>query len=419
MNKRTGGEQLRELREERSTTLVKAAANTRSPLELQSLTERLNSLESDLSKASFEKVKRISEAAKIGSKGRAATERSFAKLSEEASRSIAQRSFVSPTTGRNIFENLQGVDRLPPLEQERLRRAISNEAGADRVQKFRSASLGLAIGASVATPFLESGAAAARESGNTRLGNALSTGSSALTGFSLGAQFGPVGAAVGTAVGLIYGVADAMDKTDDSAQQLAKTFEEVTSKNSALINGLSSYVDVQQRLTSVIETGGKERDIEALRRELSNTFAAISDPEARRGVLAAGADVKKLYEVFGEASRRASRENNLQGTLAATAGERDRLTFLGAVPNSNFSQKSISALSASLSQNINREDLAKVSEDIQSVSNNLSEGRFVEVLQKFGYEADQATKVFDDLLDSTNRLRLLSTLKKDLDFRGI
>lgn len=395
--------------------LISVAGRTTSPTIFAQSEKELGELEAVLAKSTFNKVKKnFQAAANKGQSGRNQTTALIQQLNEQGQAAIARRGLFSTQSGQDIFSSLN-VSRLPQAEQDLLRKRLINDANSDRGQKFRSAAFPLAFAGSLAAPFIEQGAAAARENGNGVLAAGLGGGAAALQGASLLAAFGPLPAVVGAAAGALYGLADAMDQSDENAAKLTKELEELSAKNTTLVNGFSNYIQVQDKLNSIIESGGREKDINVLSQELSRVFASIADPAARKDIISTQGNLENLSEALAKAQKSSfeAQKRAEAGVLAAQS--RDKATTLGFITNSAFDSTSIGGIAQSLVTSVDRKKLDDFAKSIAILGENINADDFGKTFEKIGLGAKEAKQLFDDLLTPINRLRLIKTIGEEID----
>jgi TP901 family phage tail tape measure protein len=397
---------------------IRKASTTTSEVEFRSISADLAKLEKDVSKGSFERIKQaLIRAGKFSEGDRATTTSAATDIFTEAQGKIAKRGLFSTTTVNDILKGSQGFDALPPQEQALLKQRLAQDARANRRESFGRASLGIAFAGSLATPFLDQGAASLRANGNNGAAGAVSTASGALTGASFGAIFGPWGLAIGGLAGGIVSLGKAMDGSANKAEELTKRLDTVGSTIAQNLNGFSSYIQTQQKLNGIIEEGGKATDIAQVREELSRVFSAISDPELRQKIIATGGDVKKLGEAFAEAQAKGFATKSTQEAITFAAQEKAANTnFLGVRTQSTFSAGAVNDISRVLLAGAPQKSLKEFGDAIKNLDGTVSQNQFVDVLGKIGVKTSDATSLFEDLEQPLNRLLLLRGLRQNLDF---
>ncbi len=399
--------------------LLRTAASTTSQVELGQVTKELGQLEGTLTKTSIEKVKaNLLAAQKLSQNARANTAATSEDIFASVQKKIGQRGFFGSfaPTGR-VVNKEQGFAELPPGEQNLIRDRAKQEGKLNRRQNFERASLGLAFAGSLATPFIDSAADSLRSRGNNVAAGAASTASGALTGASFGAILGPQAAAVGALAGGLVSLGKALDGSASNAEKAAKAFDELQAKTTATINGFGSYIQTQQKLDSIIEEGGKEKDIAAVRQEMSRIFSTIADPEARKNIIATSSNIKDLGEAFAKTQSEGFGAVKRQNAVSTAANEKDKnTTFFGVRSQSTFSSTAIGEISRSLIGGAPEKSLKGFSAAIKDFDGNVSKESFVSALEGIKVAKGDAISLFNDLENPLNRLLLLRGLKENLNF---
>lgn len=416
LTKSTGGQLGKDVIDNINDQLRKAATTT-SQVEFQGIAKDLSKLEGDVSKGSFERIKKaLLQAGKFGQEGRQTTIATSEDIFASAQSRVAKRGLLSTTSVSDILKSEQGFSNLPSGEQALLRERLAAEGKANRRQSFERASLGIAFAGSLATPFIDQGADALRKGGNTGAATALSGASGALTGASFGAILGPEGAAAGALIGGVISLGKAMDGSASKAEDLTKKLDDLQAKTTANLNSFNSYVQTQQKLNTIIEEGGKESDIAAVRQQLGQIFSSISDPKLRQDIVATTGDIKSLSEAFAKAQAIGIQDTKRQEAITVASQEKAKNTnFFGARTQGLFSASAIGDISRSLIAGAPDKSLKDFAQSIKDADGNLTRSDFAEKLKKIGVDADQAGSLFDDLEKPLNRLLLLRGLKENLD----
>jgi len=347
-------------------------------------------------------------------------EDAFAQATEE----INKRSAFSPQTSARILKKID-TSKLTVEQRESLGLDVRQVSRAQRRQAFGgTAGIGLSIGASLASPLLFQGAQGIRNgagnralTGGERAGAAaLETAGGAANALSFAAPFasalGPVGLAATAAAGAIFSLADALDDSDEEAARLTRTFEDMQAKNTAFVNSFSTYIQTQEKLGSLINSGGRDGDIQAVSKELTKVFATIDDEGARRDILSSNGDISKLSEAFAKAQTRVFANQSVAAAVTTAAQSKDDRTTLG-VRTGNASASAVTGISRSLISALDTKKLGEFSQKLEAAKDNLTETSFVEAFEGTGVAKDQIKSIFDSLGDGVSRLSLLNSLIKE------
>lgn len=338
------------------------------------------------------------------------------EIEESVIGKLNERGLFSFKSSKSLLSKEAGFAALSAADQSVLREKLGKASSMQRREAFSRAGMTMAFAGSMATPFLDMGADSLRKSGNNGAAGAISTASGVVSGASMGAMFGPWGMAVGALAGGVVALGKAADGSANKAERLSETLDRMSGEISSNLNAFNSYVQTQQKLNDVIDSGGKKSDISQIQNEMTNVFSSISDPKLRQDIIATGGDLNKLSEAFARAQSEAFGKKSIQEAVTFAAQEKAKNTnFMGIRTERVFSARAIGDISRNIISGADKEKLGEFSETIKNLGQNVSNTDFTAALKKIGVSVTDASSLFEDLETPLNRLLLLRGLKENID----
>ncbi len=248
--------------------------------------------------------------------------RTYARAIDAATGSTKALDSVNDALAQSKKKNKTAVDRNTSSTKKN---TSSNKTNTDQNNKRnRFSAAGLAFAGPMAAGLLEQAVFGDRQrsdmSGLERGSqNALSTGlTSVSTGIAIGDSLNiPFGGLLGGIAGAGLGVVSAFNAAGLSAEELAEANAKAAEEAKKSIDAASSYINQQKSLSSLIDSGASDTEIEKATKGLANNFDLIKDADLQTAFAKTGGNLEQMNMRLQQYTALVSRRSSGQAFLSS------------------------------------------------------------------------------------------------------